>query len=52
MAIEQKERYVITMADGKRLTTLLSSFQEALEMYGEENVEKIEKLDYKEIKNE
>lgn len=48
MAIEQKERYIVTMCDGNRLNVVAASFQEVLAMYGEENVEKIEKLDYEE----
>lgn len=50
MAIEQKERYVVEMIDGTRKTCVLSSFQEVLALFGEENVTKIEKLDYEEVK--
>ena len=48
MAIEQKERYIATLADGKQMNVVAATFQEVLQMFGEENVEKIEKLDYKE----
>lgn len=50
MAIEQKERYVVTLEDGRRINVVASTFQECLAMYGEENVVKIEKLDYTEVK--
>ena len=50
MAIEQKERYNVTMADGTMKTAVCSSFQEVLQLFGEENVEKIEKLDFEEVK--
>ena len=50
MAIEQKERYVVTLTDGTMKTCVLQSFQEALHLFGEENVTKIEKLDYEEVK--
>lgn len=50
MAIEQKERYLVDFEDGRRLTIVAASYQEVIQMYGEENVTKIEKLDYKEGK--
>lgn len=50
MAIEQKERYIVLMEDGSSRTVVASTYQEVLQMFGEENVVKIEKLDYKEIK--
>lgn len=50
MAIEQKERYIVTLEDGKRVNVVAATFQEVLAMYGEENVVKIEKLDYQEVK--
>ena len=50
MAIEQKERYVVTMEDGKRVNVVASTFQECLAMYGEGNVVMISKLDYQEVK--
>lgn len=49
MAIEQKERYVVWMEDGRVLNTVASTYQEILQMFGEENVVKIEKLDYQEV---
>ena len=52
MAIEQKERYIVKLRDGNRINANVSSFLEVLQLYGEENVEMIEKLDYEEIKNE
>ena len=53
MAIEQKERYIVEMADGTRKTVVASTFQEVLQMFGEENVEKISKLEFnQEIKHE
>lgn len=48
MAIEQKERYVVTMKDGRQVNAVAATFSECLQMFGEENVEKIEKLDYQE----
>lgn len=46
--MEQKERYIVELEDGKRLNVLASTFQEVLAMFGEENVVKIEKLDNEE----
>ena len=46
MAIEQKERYVVQLVDGKRINVYAGTFQEVLAMYGEEMVVKIEKLDF------
>lgn len=48
MAIEQKERYIVLMENGDSKSVVASTFQEVLSMFGEENVVKIEKLDYKE----
>lgn len=50
MAIEQKERYVVRLRDGTRINALAASFSEVLQLYGEENVEEIKKMDYEEIK--
>ena len=50
MAIEMKERYIVELEDGRRLNVVAATFQEVLAMYGEENVTKIEKLDYQEVK--
>lgn len=52
MAIEQKERYIVTLTDGKRMNAVAGTFAEVLRMFGEENVEKIEKLDYQEVEKE
>ncbi len=46
----QKERYIVTLEDGRQMNVLASTFQEVLAMFGEENVVKIEKLDYEEVK--
>lgn len=48
MAIEQKERYIVTLEDKRRVNVVAASFQECLAMFGEEQVEKIEKLPYEE----
>jgi len=50
MAIEKKERYVVTLEDGRRVNVVAATFQECLAMYGEENVVMIAKLDYEEVK--
>lgn len=50
MAIEQKERYIVTLECGKRVNVVAATFQECLAMYGEENVVMISKLDYTEVK--
>lgn len=47
MAIEQKERYIVTMENGERKNVVAATFQEVLAMFGEENVSMISKLDYK-----
>ena len=44
----RKERYNIVMHDGTRITAVASSFSEILQMFGEELVCMIEKLDYNE----
>lgn len=48
--IEKKERYIVTMATGEQINAVAGSFSECLLAFGEENVEKIEKLDYEEPK--
>ena len=48
--MDQKERYIVTMTDGRRINAVATSFSECLQMFGEENVEQIEKLDYQEVK--
>lgn len=50
MAIEQKERYIVYLEDGRRINVVAATFQECLAMYGEENVVRIEKMDYEEVK--
>ena len=52
MAIEKKERYIAQMEDGSAVNALASTFQEVLQMYGEENIVYIKKLDYEEPKEE
>ena len=52
MAIERLERYLVKKVDGTMDNALCSSFQEVLALYGEENVEMIEKLEYKGEKHE
>ena len=47
--MDQRKRYIVTMTDGKRMNAVAKSFAEVLQMFGEENVEKIEKLDYQEV---
>ena len=46
MAIEKKERYIVTMHDGTKMNVLAETFAEILRLYGEENIESIEKKDY------
>lgn len=48
--MDQKERYIVYLEDGRRLNVVAATFQEVLQMFGEESVEKIEKLDYEEVK--
>ena len=48
MAIEQKERYIIELQDGKSVNALAQSFAECIQLFGEENVVYIRKLDYEE----
>lgn len=50
MAIEKKERYIVLMENGDSKTIVASTYQEVLAMFGEENIIKIEKLDYEEVK--
>ena len=52
MAIEKKERYIIRMRDGKGATVVAASFQEVVELFGEENIVYIRKLDYEEPEEE
>jgi len=46
MAIEQKERYIIKLADGRSVNAVCASFSECIQLYGEENVVYIRKLEY------
>ena len=48
MAIEQKERYVISLVDGRVVNAVCQSFRECIDLYGEENVISIRKMDYNE----
>ena len=48
MAIEQKERYIVTLTNGKKVNALVQSIVECVQLYGEENIVKIENLDRKE----
>lgn len=47
--IEQKERYIVTMADGTQINSVCGTFSECIAAFGEENIVKIEKLDYQEV---
>ena len=49
MAIEQKERYIATLEDGRQVNVLAATFSEVIMMLGEENLVKIEKLPYDEV---
>ena len=46
--MSHKERYNVTMRDGTRITAVAHSFSEILQMFGEEFVCMIEKMDYDE----
>lgn len=52
MAIEKKERYIVRLEGGKemnvRMNVLACSFAEILQMFGEENIRGMEKLDFEE----
>jgi hypothetical protein len=45
MAIEKKERYIVTKNDGTKMNVLAETFSEILRMYGEEDIESIKKMD-------
>lgn len=47
--MDKKERYIVELEDGRQMNVLASTFQEVLQMFGEEPVVKIEKLDYQEV---
>ena len=46
--MDQKEIYVVYFRDGTGANVIASTFQEVISMYGEENIERIEKRDYEE----
>lgn len=46
--MDQKERYIVELEDGRRINVVESSFQRVIAMFGEENVVKIEKRDFQE----
>lgn len=46
----QKERYIATLEDGRQANVLAETFSEVIMMLGEENIVKIEKLPYEEVK--
>ena len=50
MAIEQKERYIIRLENGREVNALCQSFAECIQLFGEENVVYIKKLGYEEPK--
>ena len=52
MAIEQKERYIVTLTNGKKVNAKVASISECVLLYGEENIVMIEKLDLPEVQQE
>lgn len=48
--LEKKERYIVTLKDGTQYNALCETFAECAQAFGEENVVKMEKLDYEEVK--
>ena len=46
--LEQKERYVVTLVNGKKINSHCGTFRECLDAFGEELIKGIEKLDYDE----
>lgn len=50
--MDQKERYIITMEDGEQINAVARSFAECLQLFGEERVIMIEKLEYVEPEEE
>lgn len=50
MAIEQKERYIVRLVDGRSINVVAATYQEVIQMYGEENIVSIGKLHYEEVK--
>ena len=49
MAIEQKERYIVTMEDGRQMNVVCGTIAECVVMFGEENITRIEKLPYEDL---
>lgn len=47
--MRQRERYIATLEDGRQANVLAYTFAEVIQMLGEENIVKIEKLDYEEV---
>ena len=48
--MDQKERYDVYLEDGTAKTVVESSYQRVIQLFGEENIVRIEKRDYKEEK--
>ena len=48
MAIEKKELYIVSLEDGRQANAVVSSFTEVEQLFGSENITKIEKLPYEE----
>ena len=43
--LEQKERYVVTLVNGKKINSHCGTFRECLDAFGEEWIKSIVKLD-------
>lgn len=43
--LEQKERYLVTLVNGKKINSHCGTFRECIDAFGEEMIRKIEKLD-------
>lgn len=48
--MEDRERYVVCTTDGKAHTVLAHTFGEVLQMFGEDNIWNMIKLDFEEEK--
>ncbi len=48
----KRERYIATTTDGKQYNCIAATFMEVVQMLGEENLVKIEKLDFEEAQKE
>lgn len=46
--LEQKERYVVTLVNGKKINSHCGTFRECLDAFGEELIKSVEKLDFDE----